>query len=117
MRKTNPHLVSLVQDLRKRSWEHDAPIWRDIAKRLEKPNRVRSEVNVSTVDRTLDEGETAAVPGKLLGAGTLTKGITVAAFNFSRSAREKVEEAGGECLTLPELAERNPAGTGIRILG
>ena len=38
-----------------------------------------------------------AVPVKVLGDGDLTKGLTVHAHGFSKSAREKIEAAGGTC--------------------
>ena len=38
-----------------------------------------------------------AVPIKVLGDGDLTKGLTVHAHGFSKSAREKIEAAGGTC--------------------
>ncbi|HWG91792.1 MAG TPA: 50S ribosomal protein L18e [Candidatus Thermoplasmatota archaeon] len=116
-KKTNPVLVDLVLDLKKMSWTNEAPIWRDIAKRLEKPTKRRVEVNLSRVERYLGDGEIALVPGKLLAAGTVTRKMTVAAYSFSESARAKVKAAGGECLTIRELAERNPKGQKVRILG
>jgi len=38
-----------------------------------------------------------AVPVKVLGQGELTKALTVHAHGFSKSAREKIEAAGGTC--------------------
>jgi large subunit ribosomal protein L15 len=38
-----------------------------------------------------------AVPVKVLGHGELTKGLTVHAHGFSKTAREKIEAAGGTC--------------------
>ena len=35
-KKTNPMLVALIQNLKKKANENDAPIWKDIATRLEK---------------------------------------------------------------------------------
>ena len=116
-RKTNPALVALTQDLRKKSWENEAPIWRDIASRLEKPTKNRIEVNVSRVDRYAREGDVVIVPGKLLAAGAIAKKVTVAAYGFSESARAKIKAAGGECLTIRELVERHPKGEKVRIFG
>ncbi len=39
IKKTNPMLTALIQDLKKSAYENDAPIWKDIALRLEKPSR------------------------------------------------------------------------------
>lgn len=116
-RKTNPALVALTQDLRKRSWANDAPIWRDIAERLESPTKNRIEVNVSRVDRYAKDGDVIVVPGKLLAAGAVTKKVTVAAYNFSESARVKITAAGGKCLSITELATARPKGEKVRIFG
>lgn len=115
--KTRPALVQLVQDLKKSSWEHEAPIWRDIASRLEKPTRRHLAVNVSRIDRYAEAGETALVPGKVLASGELTKNVNVAALAFSEGARAKIEKAGGKCWTVAELARTNPKGKNVRIIG
>ena len=38
---------------------------------------------------------------KVLGQGALTKSLKVSAHRFSRSAREKIQQAGGEAVVLP----------------
>lgn len=115
--KTNPGLRILIQDLKKRSWENEAPIWRDIAKRLEKPTKARVVVNLSRIDRYANEGDTVLVPGKLLAAGTITKRVRVAAYGFSAAAVEKIAAAGGECVSIESLVQSNPTGKNVRILG
>jgi large subunit ribosomal protein L15 len=42
------------------------------------------------------------VPVKVLGDGDLTKALTVHAHRFSKTAREKIEAAGGTCQTVEE---------------
>jgi large subunit ribosomal protein L15 len=42
------------------------------------------------------------VPVKVLGEGELSKALTVHAHAFSKSAREKIEAAGGSCQVLGE---------------
>jgi large subunit ribosomal protein L18e len=117
LRKTNPLLVALIEDLRTAAREHQAPLWRDLADRLARPRRNWAEVNLSRLERHAAAKETVVVPGKLLGTGRLTKQLTVAAFQASAAAREKVTAAGGEVLSLQNLVERNPGGAGVRILG
>src|SRR5271170_7578399 len=43
-------------------------------------------------------------------------GITVAALRFTRSAKERILNAGGEALTLDQLALRAPTGTNTVLL-
>jgi len=42
------------------------------------------------------------VPVKILGEGELSKELTVHAHGFSRTAREKIEAAGGICQAIVE---------------
>lgn len=115
--KSNPTLVALIHDLKKRAQANDAPVWKDVALRLEGPTRAHAAVNLSTLERTLAAKDVALVPGKLLAAGAITKPVTVAAYAFSAGARTKIKTAGGTCLTIPELAQQNPKGTKVRIIG
>ena len=43
-----------------------------------------------------------AVPVKVLGDGELSKALTVHAHGFSKTAREKIEAAGGTCQLIEE---------------
>ncbi|MFA6730029.1 MAG: 50S ribosomal protein L15 [Eubacteriales bacterium] len=87
------------------------PIYRKLPKRGFK-NRFSSHyaiVNVQSLEHYFEEGETidaAALLGmgiirktldgiKILGQGELTKKLTVKASVFSKSAKEKIESAGG----------------------
>lgn len=114
--KTNPILLETIDELKRVSRENDAPIWRDIAKRLEKSRKNWAEVNISKLT-LLGEGETAVIAGKLLGAGLIEKAVRVAAFSCSESAARKIRSVGGEVLTIPELVEKNPKGKNVRIMG
>jgi large subunit ribosomal protein L15 len=49
---------------------------------------------------------------KILGDGQLSKKLTVHAHRFSQSAREKIEQAGGQAVTVPTkvpVAEKQQA--------
>jgi large subunit ribosomal protein L18e len=117
VRKTNEHLLGLIQELYEASHKEDAPIWRDVARRLERSNRLHSEVNVGKIDRFANKNDKVVVPGKVLGSGDLTKPVHVAAWRFSESARTKIEAAGGKTLTIPEMVTKVPKGSDVRILG
>ena len=114
-RKTNPRIVSLILTLKERASLNGAPIWKDVAKRLETPSRNYAAVNVSKINRYTAADDVLLVPGKVLGAGLLDHAITVAALNFSAAAEEQITEAGGRCLSIEEIVEANPRGSGIRI--
>ncbi len=88
-----------------------------MADRLSRSRRRRIAVNVSRLNRYTKEGETAVVPGKVLGAGKIDHPLHVAAFAFSEQARLKILKAKGKCLSILELVERNPKGTNVKIIG
>ncbi|MGB9940912.1 50S ribosomal protein L18e [Methanosarcina sp.] len=114
-RKTNPRIVSLILTLKDGANANNAPIWKDIAKRLEMPSRNYAAVNISKINRHTAQDDILLIPGKVLGAGLLDHSVTVAALTFSDSAIDKITGAGGKCLSLEEIMEANPKGSGIRI--
>ena len=73
------------------------------------------EVNVSDLEKAFDEGaeitsdvlrQQSLVRNrfdvlKVLGNGELNKKLKVAAHRFSKSAKQKIEQAGGEVIVLP----------------
>jgi large subunit ribosomal protein L18e len=117
IKKTNPILVSLIQDLKKSAYENDAPIWKDIAKRLEKSSKNWPIVNLNRIDKHIRENEIALIPGKVLSPGNLTKKVSISAWSFSEKSIEKIKKAGGKTLTIQDLIKNNPKGKDVRILG
>lgn len=120
MRKTNatnPELLSTIRFLKKQSAENKTGIWRDIAERLAKPERKRITVNLSRLNRYTKKNDAVVVPGKVLGSGEISHQVTVAAFAFSESARQKIIAANGKCVSFSDLAKKNPKGSEIRIIG
>jgi len=115
-RKSNPNLVRLIDELLTVGAKNEAAVWKDVAERLAKPRRLYAEVNLSKIQKYANENETIVVPGKVLGTGSIDKAVTVAALSFSETAKRKIEEAGGKCLTIEELIEANPEGSNVRII-
>jgi large subunit ribosomal protein L15 len=79
--------------------------------------RTRTQpVNLSDLDERFDAGAEVTpealrnlrlatrrdVPVKILGRGELSKALTVRAHGFSKTAREKIEAAGGTCQLIEE---------------
>ncbi|HTX60861.1 MAG TPA: 50S ribosomal protein L18e [Methanobacterium sp.] len=114
--KTNPQITKLIQTLKEKSYQKEAAIWKKLAQKLEKSTRSRAEVNLSQINRHTKPDELVLVPGKVLGSGALDHKVQIAALNFSKTAEEKIGNAGGECLDINQLIEKNPTGTGIRII-
>ena len=117
LRITNPQLLELIRFLKKKAVENKAEIWRDIAERLAVSRRRRVAVNVSRINRYTEKGDIVVVPGKVLGAGKLEHKVTVAAFSFSETAKNKILKARGKCLTIQDLVKKNPKGSNVKIIG
>ena len=113
--KTNPRLQSLIAELKSVGRDADAAVWQDVAARLEKPRRTHAEVNLGRIERYADEEETVIVPGKVLGSGVLQKSVTVAAVDFSGTARTKIDQVG-DAVALEDALEDNPEGSNVRVI-
>jgi large subunit ribosomal protein L15 len=105
------------------------PLYRRVPKRGFKNARFRTDytiINVGDLDG-FDGGATVDLEAilargltsletpllKVLGNGELSKGLTVRAQKFSASARQKIEAAGGTCVTLDHRgAEAGPESAG-----
>ncbi len=113
---TNPVLRKLVEDLRSRGYKEKIPFLLKLADELSRSRRRKVEVNIAKINRICKEGEVVVVPGKVLGYGVLKKPVTIYAWSFSAQAKEKIKNAGGNILTIHELIEKNPIGSGVRII-
>jgi large subunit ribosomal protein L18e len=110
--KDNQILLSLIENLMK----SEKPIWKKVAYELSRPRRQRVEVNLSKLDQYAVDETTILVPGKVLGAGALSKKVTVAAFSFSEKAKQLIGAAGGKTVSIESLHKSNPDGRGVIIL-
>jgi large subunit ribosomal protein L18e len=113
---TNPEMIKLITFLKKEGKEKQANIWIDVAEHLSKPSRQRVAVNLSSINRNTKRAETIVVPGKILAAGNLRHSVTVAAFDASGKAKEKLALAKAKYVSIPELVQKNPTGSNVRII-
>ena len=117
VRADNPQLRDLIRFLKKAARENDAKIWDAVADALSKPRSRRASVNLSRISRHTEKNHVVAVAGKVLGSGTINHPVTVAAFLFSATAKEKIEKAKGKCLTFSDLIKKHPKGSNVKIVG
>jgi large subunit ribosomal protein L18e len=113
---TNPQLIDLIGLLKKESREKQASIWLDIADHLAKPRSQRVAVNLSQLNRHTKKADVVVVPGKLLASGNIDHALTVAAFDISDTAKAKLDVVKAKYITIPELMEKNPKGSNIKII-
>jgi large subunit ribosomal protein L18e len=116
-KKTDETLIKLITELKSSAYKNKAPIWKDVAMRLQKPNKSWAEVNINRLAKYSKKNDTIIVPGKVLGIGSLNIPITVAAYSFSESAKNKIQRAGGSSISISELIQKNPKGKGIKMIG
>ncbi|MBW2967749.1 50S ribosomal protein L18e [Candidatus Woesearchaeota archaeon] len=114
---TNPQLSTLIVELKKKAIEDNTALWKRIASDLERPARNRRAVNLSRINRFTKENEMVLVPGKVLGSGFISHKVTVAAFDFSAGAVEKLKKQNCAVLSIRELMAKNPKAADIRIIG
>lgn len=107
---TNEYLRKLIRVLSR----DEELLWKRVAKDLSKPSRRKRVVNLKDINRVTKSGETIIVPGKVLGAGELKHKLTIAAFQFSDSALNKIKQAGGKSLSISELHKKGGSG---RVIG
>lgn len=113
---TNPELMNLITQLKTLAIQENKKLWKRVASDLEKPTRSRRAVNLIRIDKYAKEDEIALVPGKVLAGGDLTKKTTIAAYQFSGQALDKINKVG-KAITIKELMKLNPKANKVRIIG
>jgi len=114
-KSTNPKMLELIKESTMKAYDEDAPIWRDVAKRLLR-RKSRAEINISRIARYTKKNDIVLVPGKLLGSGSISHPVTVGAIGFSNVAKEKLTSAGGKYMSIKELMSKVPKGTDVKIM-
>ncbi len=113
---SNPYLQKLIAELRSKGFKEKSGFLIKIAEELAKSSRNSVAVNISKLERICNAKDYVIIPGKFLADGMLTKQLNVACFSASESARKKIEKAGGKLVSIEQLVEKNPKGTGVRIV-
>tara|TARA_Y100000310_G_scaffold336613_1_gene421637 strand:+ start:750 stop:1115 length:366 start_codon:yes stop_codon:yes gene_type:complete len=114
---TNSSLISLIESLKALGSEKNIPLWKRVARDLEKPRRNVRAVNLSRINRYTKEDEIIIVPGKVLGDGVLEHKLTISAFSYSKSALEKINKAQAKAMLIKDLMGMDIKGKRIRIIG
>lgn len=113
---TNVNLKKLIADLKSLSTKEKVNIWKRIAQDLSRPTRIRRRVNLKQINRVVNDNDTIIVPGKVLSYGELDKKITIAAYQYSEGALEKLSKKA-KVLSIRDIMKENPKGKRLRIIG
>jgi large subunit ribosomal protein L18e len=112
----NTELLEAIRFLKTYARKNKARIWSIAAEQLSRPGKARAVLNLNHVSRSTKTDSLVFVPGKLLGAGTINHPVIIGAFEYSQSARTKVERAGGQCMSLKDFVTRYPNGSNVTIM-
>ena len=113
---TNPELLETVRFLKVKARKDKSRIWEVAAEQLSNPRARRAVLDLNHISRASSADSVVLVPGKVLGDGVLRHPVVIGAFHFSASAKAKIEEAGGKCITIADLVSRYPKGSKVQIL-
>lgn len=109
---SNYYTRVLIREL----WQTKRKIWRDVSEILGKPSRKMHEINLFRLNKITKDNDIIVIPGKILGAGQIDHKLTIGAYKISQLAREKLAKAKCQVLTIKELLEKYPTGSGVRII-
>ena len=115
IRNKNPAGKELIGSLLEMGLK--TPAWKAVAKGLNRPKRKAYEISVSKIEKYAKKGENVVVPGTVLSDGEISKSLTIAALHFTASAKEKIEAAGGKCISIEDIMKENPSAKKVRIMG
>ncbi|KAF2735370.1 phosphoribosylaminoimidazole carboxylase [Polyplosphaeria fusca] len=125
-KSTNPYIKLLVRLYKFLARRTDAAFNKTVLRRLMMSKINRPPTSVSKIVATAankysaeaHKGKTIVVIGTVTDDNRLYElpKLSIAALRFTATARARIEKAGGECLTVDELALRAPTGSNTLLL-
>ncbi len=115
---TREKTKSLAIALERKGTVEKAALWKDIARRLSRPSRIRTTVNLTRIARLGKkmQHQWLLVPGKVLGGGTVEKPVRVIALDFSKKAAEKIIAQKGKAISIRQAMQEKIAPKEIVIV-
>lgn len=114
---TNTYLRKLISDLKEYSSKTGVSLWKRVAVDLERPARMRREVNLNRINRVATDNDIIIVPGKVLADGLLDHKVTIVAWKFSESALKKIGKSKSKAIRLSDYIQKKPSNANVRIIG
>ncbi|MBA7653440.1 hypothetical protein ES703_61289 [subsurface metagenome] len=108
---SNYYIRKLIRDL----WKTKIKIWKKVSTKLSGPRRNKVKANLYRINKKTSKNDTIVIPGKVLGMGVLDHALTIACLEYSKSAKKKIESSGSKLITIEELLEQNPKGSGVKV--
>lgn len=113
---TNTQLLEAIRFLKVKARTNHAKIWALAADQLSRPRSARAALNLNHIARATAANSMIFIPGKVLGSGTVNHRVIIGAFEYSKTARSKIERAGGQCMSLKDFVEHYPKGSNVIIM-
>ncbi len=108
---SNYYIRKLIRDL----WKSKIKIWRKISRKLSGSRKNRIKANLYRINKKTNKDDIIVIPGKVLGMGELEHTLTIACLEYSKSAKKKIESSGSTLVSIEELLEQNPKGSGVKV--
>ena len=67
-----------------------------------RPKRSRPSVNIDKLEKLAKENDSIIIPGKVLGAGSISKKLNICAVDFTNSAIEKLKGSGCRIVSIED---------------
>ncbi|CAD6577758.1 MAG: hypothetical protein CYPHOPRED_000369 [Cyphobasidiales sp. Tagirdzhanova-0007] len=121
----DPYLLLLVKLYRFLARRTDSKFNKVVLRRLFMSKTNRPPISVSRISREVTHRKADPAKNTVVIVGTVTDDVrltnldqklSIAALRFTRTAKQRIEAAGGECLTLDKLALRAPKGSNTILL-
>ena len=113
---SNPELVETIRFLKVKARENKSRLWEVAAEQLSRPHKSRAVLDLNHISRASAPKSAVLVPGKVLGSGSLKHPVVIGAFEFSESAKSKIERAGGQCVGIKDFVSKYPKGSKVQIM-
>ena len=108
---SNYYYRKLIRDL----WKTKINIWKKVSKKISGPRQNRVKANLYRINKKTKKDDTIVVPGKVLGVGELDHPLTIACLEYSKSVVKKIESSGSKLISIEDLVEQNPKGSGVKV--
>ncbi len=108
---SNYYTRRLIRDL----WKTKRRVWRKVSKKLSGSRKNRVEANLYRINKKTKANDVIVVPGKVLAMGNLNHKLTLACLDYSKPAKKKIEASGSKLISIEELLEQNPSGSGVKV--
>ena len=100
------YLKKAIADVKSAGSSKNGGMANYLVKLMSRPKRARVGVNIAKLEKFAGAGENVIVPGKVLGRGSMTKKINVAAVVYSGDAESKLRKAGCTIVDMKDMVKK-----------